>query len=286
MIINKTKDIRPVEYYEEITARSDFSLNLKELWQYRELLLIFSLRDIKVKYKQTTLGVLWVILQPVIMVVIFTLTIGAIFPNIQNSTVPYPVFVYSGLIFWYLFANGVQNASNSMLSNENIIKKIYFPRLIIPFSSIVVALFDFTITFLLYVFILVLYEAEIDYMKFALYFPLALLINLLVIFGLGTFFAALNIKFRDFRYMIPFMLQFLMFVCPVFYPSAIIKMAWVKYIFMFNPINAVLELSRGIFLGSQVNWISILLGTGIAMIFFIIGLVYFRKTESYFADIS
>ncbi len=274
------------EFEEEITAKGNLSINFRELWSYRELLFIFSWRDIKVKYKQTSLGILWAILQPLAMSIIFTLTIGRLLPNINQNVVPYPVFVYSGLIFWYLFSNGITNASNSMLNNEGIIKKIYFPRLIIPFSSILIALFDFFITFVFYIAILIFYHADIDLIKFILYVPLALLTSLLSIFGFGTFLAALNIKFRDFRYTIPFLMQFLMFASPIFYPSHIIKNVWMALILKLNPMNAILELSRGVFSNQDPDWQTIIIGLLISIVSFFLGLSYFRRTEAYFADIS
>lgn len=274
------------EFEEEITAKGNLSINFRELWSYRELLFIFSWRDIKVKYKQTSLGVLWAILQPLAMSVIFTLTIGRLLPNINQNRIPYPVFVYSGLIFWYLFSNGITNASNSMLNNEGIIKKIYFPRLIIPFSSILIALFDFFITLVFYIAILIFYRTDIDLIKFILYVPFALLTSLLSIFGIGTFLAALNIKFRDFRYTIPFLMQFLMFASPIFYPSHIIKNEWVALILKLNPMNCILELSRGVFLNQWPNWQTIIIGLLVSIASFFLGLSYFRRTEAYFADIS
>lgn len=273
-------------YEEVISAEGAFSFNWRELWQYRELLFIFTWRDIKVKYKQTFFGVLWAVLQPVMMALVVSLTIGRVVPKHQTMAVTYPVFVYSGLIFWYLFANGIQNASNSMLSNENIIKKIYFPRLIIPLSSICVALFDFLITFGVYLILLLFYQVPVDLIKGMCFLPLALVLNVMTVFGVGTFFAALNIKFRDFRYVIPFLLQFLLFTCPVFYPSGLVQNKWLSLLLMLNPINAVLELSRGMFSSSLVHWESVVYGVLVALLSLTFGLYYFRKTEHYFADIS
>jgi lipopolysaccharide transport system permease protein len=275
-----------IDFEEEITPKGNLSINFGELWAYRELFFIFSWRDIKVKYKQTSLGILWALLQPLAMVTIFTLTIGRLLPVTNQNALPYPVFVYSGLIFWYLFSNGITNASNSMLNNEAIIKKIYFPRLIIPFSSILIALFDFFITLVLYIAILVYYHAEIDLLKFILYIPLALLISLLSIFGIGTFLAALNIKFRDFRYTIPFLMQFLMFASPIFYPTHIVENKLIADILKLNPMNSILELSRSIFLNQEPDWHTIILGILVSTASFFLGLIYFRKTEAYFADIS
>lgn len=281
-----TEKSTSTDYEEIITAQSSFSLNFKELWNYRELLFIFSWRDIKVKYKQTSLGVLWAIIQPLAMAVVFTLTVGKLMPTGTQLAIPYPVFVYSGLIHWYLFSSGVQNSSNSMLANENMIKKIYFPRLVIPFSNIMVSCFDFAITFILYLAILLVYKVELNIFLFLVLTPIALILNLITVFGIGTFLAALTIKFRDFRYTIPFLIQFFMFSSPIFYPSQIVTNKYLVFAMQFNPFNATLELTRGVFCDYIINWQSVCIGAVVAMFCFVAGIVYFRKTEVYFADLA
>lgn len=275
-----------LSYEEVITAQGSFSLNLKELWNFRELLFIFSWRDIKVKYKQTSLGIIWAVIQPMAMAIIFTLTIGKLIPSTQQTSIPYPVFVYSGLIHWYLFSSALQSCSNSMFNNENIIKKIYFPRLIIPFANIMVSFFDFCITFILYLILLFIYSPEVNWLYFILFTSFSILLNIITIFGMGTFLAALTIKYRDFRYTIPFLIQFFMFVSPVFYPTSLVTNPTLSFLMKLNPFNTVLELSRGVFAPKNMDLQAIGLGALTSMICFVVGLVYFRKTESYFADLA
>lgn len=273
-------------YEEVITAQGSFSLNLKELWNFRELIFIFSWRDIKVKYKQTSLGIVWAIIQPLAMAIIFTLTIGRLIPQSLQTTIPYPVFVYSGLIHWYLFSTALQSCSNSMFNNENIIKKIYFPRLVIPFANIMVSCFDFCITFILYLILLFVYSPEVNWLYFLLFTSLSIVLNIVTVFGIGTFLAALTIKYRDFRYTIPFLIQFFMFVSPIFYPAHIVTNRFLSFLMQLNPFNAVLSLTRGVFANTTIDWQTVALGSLTSIVSFVIGLVYFRRTESYFADLA
>lgn len=275
-----------LSYEEVITAQGSFSLNLKELWNFRELIFIFGWRDIKVKYKQTSLGIVWAIIQPLAMAVIFTLTVGRLIPQTLQIAIPYPVFVYSGLIHWYLFSSALQSCSSSMFNNENIIKKIYFPRLVIPLANIMVSCFDFIITFILYVILLFIYSPDINWLYFIAFTSLSLLLNVITVFGFGTFLAALTIKYRDFRYTIPFMIQFFMFVSPIFYPAHIVKNHFLSFLMQLNPFNAVLELTRAVFPDSTIDAQALALGCMTSILSFVIGLVYFRRTESYFADLA
>src|SRR5215216_2868024 len=224
--------MRQVEY--EIKPASKLSLGLKELWEFRELFYFFTWRDIKVKYKQTVLGFAWAVLQPLLMMVIFSVFFGKAL-NVPSDNIPYPVFVYSGLLLWNIFATGITGAGNSMVTNANIIKKIYFPRLIIPASAILVSLFDFIFAFLIFIGILFYYHLPVNVLKLMLFMPAGLIITTISTFGLGTLLAALNIKYRDFRYVIPFMVQALLFLTPVIYPPTIFSHDWMKYIIAINP---------------------------------------------------
>jgi lipopolysaccharide transport system permease protein len=273
-----------IEY--EIKPVNKLSVNFKELWDFKELFYFFTWRDIKVKYKQTILGFLWAILQPALMMIIFTFLFGNLLNTQSKVTVPYPVFVYTGLMFWNIFSSGLQNAGNSMVSNASIIKKIYFPRLIIPLSSILISLFDFLMTLLLYSVLLIYYQVEISWYRLLLCFPLALIITVLTTFGVGTFLAALNIKYRDFRYIIPFMVQVLMFVSPVIYPVNIIQNKWLQLAFNLNPLNSALILARSVIDSSPINWLQTCVGLLFALFWLLIGVLYFRKTESHFADLA
>jgi len=268
----------------EIKPAKGLQLNLKELWDYRELFYIFTWRDVKVKYKQTVLGFAWAVLQPFIMMVVFSLFFGKLL-GVPSDGIPYPIFVYSGLLLWNIFSTGLSGAGNSMVTNAEIIKKIYFPRLIIPISSILVALFDFLMAFIVYIGILLFYQFQVSIMKLALFLPASLLITIITTFGLGSLLAALNVKYRDFRYVIPFLVQLLLFLTPVIYPVSIIKERSLQYIFALNPMTGAINLLRSAIIDRPLDADLFLISVGSTIILFITGLLYFRKTEAYFADI-
>jgi len=263
---------------------SGFSLGLKELWQYRELFYFFTWRDIKVKYKQTYLGILWALLQPLGMMLIFTFLFSKTW-KIDTGNIAYPIFVLAGLICWNLFNSSVSHAAESMIQNANIIKKIYFPRLIIPGSSILVALFDFLMGFLIFLVFCIFYKQSIHWSAI-IYFPAAILIILIAAFGTGTFLAALNVKYRDFRYTIPFLMQVLFFGSQIIYPLQSIQQSWLKYILSINPMNTTLELFRNPLSDKPLDLNLILIGITSSIIILIIGILFFRKTEAYFADLA
>jgi lipopolysaccharide transport system permease protein len=266
-----------------IRPPSKVSLGLKELWQYRELFYFFTWRDIKVKYKQTYLGILWALLQPLGLMLIFTFLFSKSL-KIDTGTVPYPVFVLSGLILWNLFNSSVSQAAESMIQQSNIIKKIYFPRLIIPCSSILVALFDFGMAFIIFLGLCIGFRQSLS-LDAILFFPAGLLLLLLPAFGTGTFLAALNIKYRDFRYTVPFMLQVLFFGSQVIYPMNFIQHTWIENVLSLNPVNAAIELFRFPLTGT-INWNIVVMGIATSLIISLLGIYYFRKTEAYFADIA
>lgn len=268
-----------------IKVKNKFSFGLKELWDYRELFYFFTWRDIKVKYKQTFLGFLWAILQPLFMTIIFTLVLGDAISTKSNLLIPYPIFALSGMLLWGIFSGGMSNAANSMVSNSNIIKKIYFPRLIIPISSVLVAFIDFLVAFLVFVLLLFFYKVEINFLML-LYLPISVLMTSLSAMGCGMLLAALNVKYRDVRYVIPFLVQGLMFLTPVMYPVNITNNIILGWILKFNPISGALELMRGIFVGYEINYTTVIMSVIVSVILFVIGIVYFRKTEDYFADLA
>jgi lipopolysaccharide transport system permease protein len=269
----------------EIKPKGKFSLGLKELWEYRELFYFFTWRDVKVKYKQTVLGFLWAILQPLFMTLVFTLFLGDSIKEKTDLKIPYPVFALSGMLLWGIFSGGMSNAANSMVNNANIIKKIYFPRLIIPISAILVALVDFFIALIIFIVALFIYKVDINYTAILL-LPLSLVITCLSAMGVGTLLAALNIKFRDVRYIIPFLVQGLMFLAPVLYPVKISDNEFVKSVLKLNPMSGALELLRTVFTGYEADMNTVWISLASSIIIFIIGIVYFRKTESYFADLA
>ena len=270
----------------EIKPKETLNLGLSELWQYRELFYFFTWRDIKVKYKQTALGFLWAILQPVVMTILLSVSIGAVIATKAELHLPYPLFAMSGFIIWNIFSSGLSNAGNSMVTNANIIKKIYFPRLIIPISSVLVSLVDFITSFLVFVFLLWYYGVNIHWGLFIPFLFISVLSAALATFGLGTFLAALNIKYRDFRYIIPFLIQALLFLTPVIYPVSILSNEALKYFLAFNPIYGAIELFRFSIVQQTLDIRLLTISFSSALFFFIIGLYYFRKTESYFADLA
>lgn len=269
----------------EIKPQSGFQLNLKEFWSYRELLYFFTWRDIKIKYKQTFFGVLWVVLQPLLMMVIFTAFFGRIL-SAHSGNIDYRVFVFAGLMLWNVFATGIAGAGNSMVTNANIIKKIYFPRLIIPFSAVLVSLFDFLFTLILFAGLLLYCNVTPDFGKLFIFLPLALLITALTTLGLGIFLSALNVKYRDFRYVIPFLIQSLLFVTPVIYPLAMIKNEFIKTLLTLNPMAAALDVFRASLTHTEINIQVVVTGFCISLALFTFGIITFRKTEAYFADIA
>jgi len=269
----------------EIKPTRKISIGARELWDYKELFYFFTWRDIKVKYKQTILGFLWALLQPVFMTVIFTFFLGDSISNKTNLPIPYPIFALSGMLLWGIFSGGMSNAANSMVSNSNIIKKIYFPRLIIPISSILVALVDFLVASLVFIVFVFYYKVDINFPNIFLV-PLSVFITCLSAIGLGTFLAALNVKYRDVRYIIPFLVQALLFLTPVLYPFNISKNITVQFLLKFNPLSGALELMRSIFSGYVIDKETVFFSLVSSIVIFIIGIIYFRKTESYFADLA
>jgi lipopolysaccharide transport system permease protein len=260
-------------------------LNLSELWEYRELFYFFAWRDVKVKYKQTVLGLLWVVLQPLTSVLIFSLFFGRAL-NIPSLGLPYPVFVFSGLLLWNLFSTSISSAGNSMISHGPIIKKIYFPRLIIPISTIIVTAVDFLIAFLLFVAMLLFYDVRFSIIDILLFWPLATALTFLGTLGIVCWLSALTVKYRDVRYIIPFGLQIALFLSPVIYPVGIIKIEWVNYILAINPMYAAITIFRLPLVGGELNYPLFLISCASTCFFFIFGTYYFKKTESYFADLA
>lgn len=273
------------EYYFEIKPKDTFSLNFKELVDYKELFYFFTWRDIKVKYKQTTLGFLWAILQPLLLMLIFTLFIGRSL-RVPSDEMQYPVFVFSGLILWLIFSSGVTNAGNSMVANAQIIKKIYFPRLIIPISSILVAVFDFFMAFLVLVPLLFYYQQPVNVIEAILFWPAGLMLTIISTFGLGCLLAALNVKYRDFRYVIPFLVQALLFVTPVIYPISVLKYEWLQYLIALNPMYSAITLFRLPLTSITPDPVLLSISIASGFLLLLLGTVYFRRTEMYFGDLA
>jgi len=258
--------------------------DFRELWSYKELFYFFTWRDIKIKYKQTALGFLWAVLQPLLMMIIFTLFFGRAL-SVPSQNLPYPVFVFSGLLLWNIFSSGLTSSSNSMVNNAQIIKKIYFPRLVIPASSILVSLFDFLMAFVLFLPLLLFYKQPVSFS--ALWsWPAALLICIIATLGPGTMLAALNVKYRDFRYVIPFLVQVLFFLTPVIYPVSMLKYPVLQYIIVLSPMYASIELFRYPLVGIELNLTFLMLSIISSFVMLFVGLIYFKRTENFFADFA
>lgn len=260
-----------------------YLLDFKELWKFRELFYIFSWRDIKVRYKQTFVGVAWVVFQPLVSMVIFTVFFGN-FAKIPSQDLPYPIFVLLGLVFWGFFSTGMSHAANAFIENDQLVKKVYFPREILTFSAIVTAFIDFAVSLVMLLVLMVFFRV-IPNPAFILMFFIGTLITIIASCGVGLLLASINIKYRDVRYIIPFFLQLMMFVTPVIYPLNIIRPSYQR-ILALNPMTGVIDglrttLSSGTITHPDAIAISFLS----ALVILFIGLVYFRKTVAFFADI-
>jgi lipopolysaccharide transport system permease protein len=257
--------------------------DLKELWQYRELLYFFSWRDLKVRYKQTAIGAGWAIFQPLITMVVFTVFFGNL-AKIPSDGVPYPIFVYVGLLFWQFFSSALADTSNTLISNQAIITKVYFPRLILPVSAVLTKLVDFFIASLILIG-LMLYYGYTPHLGGLVLLPLLLLITFMAAVGAGLSLAAINVKYRDVRYALPFFIQILLFVTPVIYPASIAGV-YSKFLAI-NPMMGVIQNARAALLGTTpINWVLMGTSTLSAAVLLLIGIYIFKKVERYFADLA
>lgn len=261
--------------------RRSLAINLHDLWQYRDLIYILTLRDIKVRYKQTVLGILWAIIQPLFMMIIFTLFFGRL-AGIPSDGIPYPLFAYAGLLPWTFFSNALNSSGNSLVGNSSLITKVYFPRMIIPIAAVGSGLLDFVIAFGLLVLLMLYYG--IGFSPNVLILPILALLTALLAIGVGMWMSALNVKYRDIRYALPFLIQLWMFATPIIYPSSLIPDKW-RWLFTINPLTGLIEGYRSAIFGKPFDLVS--LGISIFIIFVV--LIYsaytFRQMERSFADI-
>jgi len=257
-------------------------INFRELWAFRELLYFLAWRDVKVRYKQTLIGVIWAVLQPLLTMLVFTVLFGRI-AKIPSDGVPYPIFVYIGLLPWQYFASVLTKSTNSMVGSAQMIKKIYFPRLIMPASTAFAALLDLLIASILLGFLMVYYGVSVS--PGALLIPLLLILTLMNAIGFGMWFSALNVRYRDIQYALPFIVQIWMFATPVIYPSSIFGNRY-SWMLAFNPMGGVIEAFRPAILGHlPIPWMSLAISSTVGIIVFISGMYYFRRVERYFADV-
>lgn len=266
-----------------IKPKKTFSLDdLKEVWRFKELLYFFTWRDLKVRYKQTAIGVAWAIFQPFMTMVVFTIFFGKL-AKIPSDGIPYPIFVYVGLLLWQFFSSSLSATSSCLIANQSIITKVYFPRLILPISSTFTNLVDFFIASIVLVGMMIYYH-YLPNLVGLLILPVLIIISFMAAVSIGLILASINTKYRDVRYALPFFIQIMMFLTPVIYPSSIAgKYSWIMAI---NPMTGVIKAARAAILGNApINWLLLLLSAAVSLIFMIIGIIYFKKTERYFADI-
>lgn len=258
-------------------------INLKEIWQYRDLLYILVLRNIKIRYKQTVVGFAGAIISPFFSMVIFTLIFGVL-AKIPSDNIPYAIFIYSGLLYWTYFTAALNGASSSFVAEAGIIQKVYFPRLILPLSTSITPMIDFFISLVFLILLMVYYHFTPHLLGFLL-LPILLIITFATATGIGLFVASLNVKYRDASYVLGVFVQALLYLTPIIYPVSIVPPAYQKLIFI-NPIAGVVTIARSSMLGtSKVDWNILLISLAISLVFLVLGIIYFRRMERYFADI-
>jgi lipopolysaccharide transport system permease protein len=266
-----------------IRPKKTFSLDdIREIWRYKELLFFFVWRDFKVKYKQTIIGVAWAIIQPFTTMVVFSVIFGKL-AQIPSDGVPYPIFVYTGLLFWQMFAGALGAVSGTFISNASIITKVYFPRIILPIADSANQIVDFFFASIVLLF-LMFYYGYYPHLGGILILPILILLTLMTAIGAGLVLASLNVKYRDVRYALPFVMQMLIFITPVIYPPSIAgEYSWILAI---NPMTGVIKAARGSLLGTEpINWLLLGISFLAVSVVMAVGIVFFKQTERYFADI-
>jgi len=255
----------------------------KDLWRYRELFYFLAWRDVLVRYKQTVIGFAWALIRPLLTMIVFVFVFGKL-AKLPSEGVPYPILVFAALLPWQFFSNAFTEAGNSLIGNANMISKVYFPRLVVPTSAVIVSFVDFLISGIILVGLMLWYGFAPDWRIFVL--PLFIFIAFAAAMGAGLWIAALNVKYRDFRYIIPFVAQFGLYVSPVGFSSTIVPEQW-RLLYSINPMVGVIDGFRWAILGgnAQLYWPGLLLSLTLVLVVVITGIMYFRKTEKSFADV-
>lgn len=258
------------------------SLQLRTLWEYRELLYFLTWRDIKVRYKQTVLGAAWAIIQPFFTMIVFSIFFGRL-AKVPSDGIPYPIFAYTALLPWTFFANGVSQSANSLVGSANLLSKVYFPRLVIPVSSVLSGLVDFSIAFAVLAGMMLYYRLWPT--AAMVWLPLFLLLALVTALGVGLWLSAMNVQYRDIRYAVPFLVQFWLFATPIAYPSSLLSEPW-RTLYGLNPMVGVVEGFRWAMLGAEISpGPMVAVSAVIAVVVLISGAFYFRRMEKTFADV-
>jgi len=255
----------------------------RDLWRYRELFWFLSWRDILVRYKQTVIGIAWSVLRPLLTMAVFTFIFGRL-AKLPSGGVPYPLLVFAAMMPWQFFSNSLSESGNSLVGNANMISKIYFPRVVLPASTVIVSLVDFAISLVLFAGLMLWYRFVPDWKIVLL--PAFLLLAFLASFGFGLWVAALNVKYRDFRFIVPFMVQFGLYISPVGFSSGVVPERW-RLLYSLNPMVGVIDGFRYCVFGGQsaIYWPGFALSVALTGLVFATGLIYFRRTEKTFADV-
>lgn len=257
-------------------------IELRELWEYRELLYFLTWRDLKVHYKQTALGAAWAVIQPLFMMIVFSVFFGRL-ARVPSDGIPYPVFTFCALLPWQVFANALSASSNSLVGNQNLITKVYFPRLVVPIAAVLGGLVDFAISFFILVAMLFAYGIVPGWQVFAL--PAFILLAIMTALAVGLWLSALNVQYRDVRYTTNFLIQFWLFATPVAYPSSIVPGQW-RVLYGLNPMVGVVEGFRWCLLGNRESPSAlVLVSAAVVSLLLVGGLFYFRRMEQQFADV-
>jgi lipopolysaccharide transport system permease protein len=258
--------------------KPSIGLSPKDLWAHRELLYFLTWRDVKVRYKQTLLGATWALLQPLLLMLIFTFVFGQLV-GVKSEGVPYPLFAFAGLLPWMFFANAVTNSGNSLIGNTNLIKKVYFPRIIIPTAAVAAGLVDLGIGFLLLIVLMFYYGAGLHSSLVIL--PLVIALVTLLALGVGMWMSALNVKYRDVRYALPFLIQFWLFASPVIYP---VPERW-RWLMALNPMTGIVQGFRSAFFGQPIDWGTLSSSAAITLLILVYSTFTFSRMERSFADV-
>lgn len=263
-------------------ARGWSLVNFRDLWLYRELIFFMTWRDLKVRYKQSILGIGWAVLKPFMTMIVFSIFFGKL-AKMPSDGIPYPIFSYSGLLVWELFSGAISNASRSLTSNAHMITKIYFPRIILPISTVLSGVVDFLIAFVILIGMMIYYHIIPTINIWTL--PAFVLLTLITALGVGLWLAALNVLYRDVNYITPFLIQFWLFITPIVYPASMLGTKW-QIIYALNPMVGVVEAFRWALLGGAraAPSITLIISASVAVVLLITGLLFFRRTERLFAD--
>lgn len=262
-------------------AGSWLKFDLKDLWDYRELLYFLTWRDVKIRYKQTAIGVMWAVLQPVLTTAIFTVLFST-FARFNTEDIPYPLFALSGLMIWLFVHNAISMASNSFVGNTNLVTKVYFPRLVVPFAATFAGVLDFVFSFAILIIMMIYYGMVVTW-QVALT-PLFLFLAIVLTTAFGTLFSALNVRFRDVKFALPFLLQVWMIASPIFYPTNLLTGKW-RLLFAVNPLTGILEGIRSALFGTKFDWQVIGISCVSILVLVLFSLFVFKRMEDDFADL-